>query len=141
MNIYTNIKKIYSIGLKCFPICRSITGEGNRATLKLFKKKLKNLRIKEIKSGTKVFDWTIPPEWNVKDAHIIDKNNKKIVSFKNNNLHLISYSKPIKTKLNKKKLLEKLHSLEKQPNAIPYMTSYYQKNWGFCISQNQKNQI
>jgi aminopeptidase-like protein len=141
LNINTHIKKVYSIGLKCFPICRSITGEGNRTTLKIFKKKLKNLKIKEIKSGTKVFDWKIPPEWNVKDAYIIDKYNQKIVSFKSNNLHLISYSKPIKTKLNKKNLLKKLHSLKKQPNAIPYMTSYYQKNWGFCITQNQKNKI
>ena len=141
MNLYTNIKKVYSLGLKCFPICRSITGKGNRATLKIFKKKLKHLKIKEIKSGTKVFDWTIPPEWNIKDAYIIDKFNNKIVSFKNNNLHLVSYSKPIKTRLNKEKLLKKLHSLEKQPNAIPYMTSYYKKNWGFCITHDQKNQI
>ena len=99
MNINTHIKKVYSIGLKCFPICRSITGEGNRTTLKIFKKKLKNLKIKEIKSGTKVFDWKIPPEWNVKDAYIIDKYNQKIVSFKSNNLHLISYSKPNKNQI------------------------------------------
>ena len=102
MNLYKEIKKVYSLGLKCFPICRSITGDGNRATLKIFKEKLRLLKIKEIKSGTKVFDWIIPPEWNIKDAYIIDKFNNKIFNFKNNNLHLVSYSKPIKTRLNKK---------------------------------------
>jgi aminopeptidase-like protein len=136
-----NIKIAYKIGLKCFPICRSLTGEGNRETLKIIKKNLKKLKIKEVKSGTKVFDWKIPPEWNVKNAYVVDKNNKKIIDFKNNNLHLISYSQPIKKLLNKDQLLHRLHSLKEQPNAIPYMTSYYDKNWGFCISHNQKKII
>ena len=90
------------------------------------------------KIGKKVFDWKIPNEWNVKEAYIIDKFNEKIIDLKNNNLHLVGYSEPINKILNKKKLLPYLHSLPNQPSAIPYVTSYYRKNWGFCITENQK---
>ena len=128
------INKFYNIAKKeIFPICRSLTGIGVRKTLNIIKKEFSNLKIKKIKSGSKVFDWKIPPEWNIKDAYILDKDNKKIVDFKKNNLHLVGYSEPINKYFSKKNLLKKLHSLPNQPKAIPYITSYYNKYWGFCI--------
>jgi len=133
------IKKIYKLGKnELFPICRSITGNGVRKTLKIIKRHFSQLRIYKIPSGTKVFDWNIPAEWNVKDAYVIDKYNNKIINFKKNNLHLVGYSTPINKVLKKKKLFEHIHSLPKQQKAIPYVTSYYKKYWGFCINHLEK---
>ena len=97
--------KLYNLGKKIFRINRSITGHGVRETLKCIKNELKNLKIFEIKSGTKVFDWSVPPEWNVKRAYIEDKNKKKIIDIKNNNLHLVGYSIPCKIYLKKKRFI------------------------------------
>ena len=134
-----SIKKYYQLTKhSLFPICRSLTGGGVRKTLKIIKKEFPKLKICKIRSGTKVFDWNVPPEWNVKDAYILDKNNKKIVDFKNNNLHLVGYSTPVNKFFSKKKLFNHIHSLPKQPKAIPYITSYYKKYWGFCVSHNKK---
>lgn len=116
-----------------FPFNRSLTGEGTLKTLKVIQKILPKLKIKNIKSGEKVFDWIVPDEWNVKEAYIQFKK-KKIIDFKNNNLHLVSYSVPIKKKLNFSILKKKLYYLKKQPDAIPYVTSYYNKDWGFCLT-------
>ena len=133
------VKKYYQLAKhSLFPICRSLTGNGVRKTLKIIKREFPKLKICKIRSGTKVFDWNVPPEWNVKDAYILDKNNKKIVDFKNNNLHLVGYSTPINKFFLKKELFNHIHSLPKQPKAIPYITSYYKKYWGFCISHNNK---
>jgi len=100
------IKKIYKLGKnELFPICRSITGNGVRKTLKIIKRHFSQLRIYKIPSGTKVFDWNIPAEWNVKDAYVIDKYNNKIINFKKNNLHLVGYSTPINKVLKKKNYL------------------------------------
>ena len=133
------VKKYYQLAKhSLFPICRSLTGNGVRKTLKIIKREFPKLKICKIRSGTKVFDWNVPPEWNVKDAYILDKNNKKIVDFKNNNLHLVGYSIPINKFFLKKELFNHIHSLPKQPKAIPYITSYYKKYWGFCISHNNK---
>ena len=135
-------KKFYKIAKnELFNICRSITGDGVRKTLKIYKKNFPKLKIKSIRSGTKAFDWTVPSEWNIKDAYILDKNNKKIVNFKNNNLHIVSYSQPLNKKISKNELFKKLHSLKMQPTAIPYVTSYYKKNWGFCISHKEKKKF
>lgn len=120
---------------------RSITGKETLKLLNVIKKEFKTFKIYKIRSGKKVFDWKIPNEWNVKEAYIIDKFNEKIIDLKNNNLHLVGYSEPINKILNKKKLLPYLHSLPNQPSAIPYVTSYYRKNWGFCITENQKKKI
>tara|TARA_Y100000768_G_scaffold113266_1_gene83453 strand:- start:9782 stop:11068 length:1287 start_codon:yes stop_codon:yes gene_type:complete len=134
-----SLAQFYSLAKnKLFPICRSITGDGVRKTLKEIKKKIPGLKIIEVSSGTKVFDWKIPPEWNIKDAYVKDISGKKIINFKLNNLHLVGYSIPVNRIISKKKLLEHLHSLPKQPNAIPYITSYYKKYWGFSVSHNQK---
>ena len=133
-----SIDKVYNLGIKLFPICRSITGEGVRETLFLIKKYIPKLKIFEVPSGTKVFDWKIPSEWNVKNAYVLDKFGKKIIDFKKNNLHLVSYSAPVNKKIKKKEFFSHLHSLPKQPTAIPYVTSYYKKYWGFCISYKEK---
>ena len=134
-----SVTKFYNLGKnKLFGICRSITGDGVRKTLKIIKNNFKNLKIVEVSSGTKVFDWKIPPEWNVTDAYVLDKYKNKIIDFKKNNLHLIGYSMPINKILSKSALFKNLYSLPSQPNAIPYITSYYKKKWGFCISHNQK---
>jgi aminopeptidase-like protein len=121
-----------------YPICRSLTGAGTKKTLQIIKREFPKLRIHKVKSKTKVFDWRIPSEWNVKNAFVLDKNNRKIIDFKKNNLHLVGYSIPINRKISKKELFKHLHSLPEQPNAIPYITSYYSKYWGFCISHDEK---
>ncbi len=136
------MKKYYNLAkVKLFPICRSITGQGVVKTLNLIKKEFPELKIKKVKSGTKVFDWNVPDEWNVKDAYILDKDNNKIVNFKNNNLHLVNYSIPVNKLVLKNELLKNINFLKNQPNAIPYVTSYYKKKWGFCTSYNQFKQI
>ena len=133
-----NIKKYYNIAkTKLFPITRSLTGDGVKKTLNIIQKELPKLKIKKFKSGTKVFDWNIPEELNVTDAYVIDKYNNRIIDFKKNNLHLIGYSIPIKKNITKKELFKNLYFLKNQPKAIPYITSYYKRRWGFCISYNE----
>jgi len=132
------ISKYYKIAKdKLYPLTRSLTGQGVRSTLKIIQKKFPELKIKKIKSGTKVFDWNIPSEWNVSDAYILDKYNNKIIDFKINNLHLVGYSVPVKKYISKKELFKNLYFLKNKPKAIPYITSYYKKRWGFCVSYNQ----
>ena len=133
------INKYYKLAkFNLFPICRSLTGRGIKKTLKIIKSEFSDLKIYSIPSGTKVFDWNVPSEWNVTDAYVLDKDNKKIINFKLNNLHLIGYSIPVNKILNKIQLFKNLYSLPKQPEAIPYITSYYKKYWGFCITHNKK---
>ena len=124
-----------------FPICRSITGQGIKKTLSIIKRQFPKLKIVKIKSGTKVFDWKVPPEWNIFDAYIVDENNKKIIDFKKNNLHLVGYSIPVHKTVTQTELLRHLHTLPKNPEAIPYVTSYYKKYWGFCVNYNDYNFI
>ena len=130
----SNIDDYIKLGKKLYPICRSLTGNGNRETLKILKKKIKNLKVLEIPSGKKVYDWRVPPEWNINDAYIKDKNGEKIIDFKKNNLHIINYSSPITKKIKFKDLKKNLFYLKKQPKHIPYITSYYNRKWGFCLS-------
>lgn len=129
--------EIYKLAEKLFPINRSLSGNGNRETLKIIKKIIPSLKIHEAKSGKKVFDWEIPYEWNISDAYIIDPRGKKIVDFKNNNLHVVGYSIPVNKKLNYKELVKKIHFKKDYPSAIPYVTNYYKKDWGFCMSYSQ----
>ncbi len=123
------------------PIFKSITGSGIRKTLNLIKKEFPNLKIKKIKSNKKVFDWKVPPEWNLNDAFIKDKYGKKIIDISNNPLHIISYSTPFNSFLNKKNLIKNLYFIKKMPDAIPYVTSYYKKRWGFCLTYKQYKKI
>ncbi len=134
-------KKLLNLAKLIFPIHRSITGEGNRNTLKLLKNINKEIKIKKIKTGQKVFDWTIPKEWKINSAFIIDPLGKKICDIKKNNLHIVSYSKPVNKTLNFKALNKKLHSIPSLPNAIPYVTSYYKEDWGFCIAENERKRL
>ena len=131
-----NISEFFKLGKKLFPICRSLTGNGNRKTLRILKKKIFNLKKIEIPSGKKIFDWTVPPEWNIRSAYVEDENQNKIIDFNKSNLHLVNYSIPISKNIFFKDLLKKLYFLKNQPNYIPYITSYYKKDWGFCVSYN-----
>ena len=136
------MEKFYLIGKKkLYPLCRSLTGSGVRDTLKIIKKEFPKLKIKKIKSGTRVFDWAIPPEWNISDAYVEDKFGNKIVNFKKNNLHLVGYSVPTKKIVKKKELLKSLYFYKNQPSAIPYITSYYKRRWGFCVTFNEFKKI
>lgn len=130
--------KIHDLAKRLWPINRSITGEGVRQTLKIIKEELPELNIVEVPSGTQVFDWVVPKEWQINDAYIITPSGNKICDFKKNNLHLVGYSIPIRTRLSLSELQSYLHSLPEQPNAIPYITSYYKERWGFCLTHEER---
>ena len=128
--------EIYSFIEKLFPICRSITGNGTRKTLELIKQHIP-IEINDIPSNTKVFDWNVPKEWNIIDAYVKNSKGEKIIDFKISNLHILQYSISIHKKISLDELKNHLYTLEEYPNWIPYKTSYYQENWGFCMSYKQ----
>jgi aminopeptidase-like protein len=136
-----NGKKMYKMAQILWPITRSITGEGVRQTLGHIKHQIPELKIKKVATGTKAFDWSVPEEWNITEAYIEDENGIKILDFLDNNLHVVGYSVSVDTWLTLDGLNEYLHSLPDQPNAIPYVTSYYKKKWGFCLTHKQRNQL
>ena len=121
---------------KLFPICRSLTGSGARKTLHTLKK-LCEFNIMDIPSGTQCYDWVVPNEWNITDGYIKDNTGKKIIDFKENNLHVINYSEPIDEIIHFSKLKKHLHTLPNMSKAIPYRTTYYKKDWGFCLTYDQ----
>ena len=129
-------EQIYSLAAELFPICRSITGDGVRATLGKLAA-LADLDVREVPTGTQAFDWTVPREWNIRDAYIKDSTGSKIVDFAKSNLHVMSYSIPVRKYLPLEELRKHLHSLPQQPDLIPYRTSYYAENWGFCLPHRQ----
>ena len=135
------MQDIIRVGKKVFPFMRSLTGKGNVKTLKVFQSYFPELRIKSFDCNSNVYDWKVPSEWNVKKAYIEDKNKKKIVNYVNQNLHLVSYSIKVNKRISKSELLSHLYSNSKLKNAIPYVTSYYSKRWGFCVSHNQLKEI
>lgn len=133
-------KQMHALAERLYPICRSITGDGVRKTLNILQEYI-DLEIKEVPSGTSVFDWTIPKEWNIKDAWIKNSSGEKIVDFQNHNLHILNYSIAVHKKLPLVALKQHLFSLPSQPELIPYRTSYYQENWGFCLAHHQLERL
>jgi aminopeptidase-like protein len=131
---------IYSLAAEIYPICRSITGNGVRQTLAHLSRHL-DLKIHEVPTGTRVFDWTIPREWNIRDAYIKSAAGERILDFKASNLHVLSYSSPIHKKLSLRELKEHVFTLPDQPDLIPYRTAYYAEGWGFCMAHNRLSDL
>lgn len=136
-------KTMYELACELFPIPRSITGQGFRASLEILNKTLGGgiIKFHSIKSGTKVFDWIVPDEWNVKEAYIITPEGEKICDFKKHNLHLLNYSEAIDQEIELEELQDHLYSIEEMPDAIPYVTSYYKRRWGFCLAHNERKKL
>ena len=126
---------------KVFPYCRSITGDGLEKTLAFIIEKVPELKIIKFKTGTKVFDWIIPKVWNIKDAYIENETGEKYAQFKDCNLHVVSYSCPINKYISRDQLEKKIFTQPDIPEAIPYVTSYYNVDWGFCMSEIEKKKI
>lgn len=119
-----------------FPLCRSLTGSGVRETFDVLERYVP-LQRTEVASGTQVFDWTVPDEWNIRDAYVATVDGTRVVDFRESNLHVVSYSEPVRARMPLGELRERLHTLPEQPDLIPYRTSYYNRTWGFCLSERE----
>jgi aminopeptidase-like protein len=133
-------QEMYELITELYPLCRSITGNGVRGTLGIIKNHIP-LDVHEVPTGTQVFDWTVPKEWNIRDAYIKNSTGERVVDFQRSNLHIMSYSIPVRKMMHLKELQEHLFTLHEHPDWIPYRTSYYKENWGFCLSHNQFLQL
>lgn len=129
-------EEIFALASEIYPICRSITGNGVRATLRKLDAHI-DIDVHEVPTGTQVLDWTVPREWNIRDAYVKDGGGNKVIDFAKSNLHVMSYSTPVRARVSLAELKKHLHSLPQQPDLIPYRTSYYSENWGFCIPHRQ----
>jgi aminopeptidase-like protein len=134
----TTGEEIYRFAERLFPICRSITGDGVRETLKIIHEVIPSLRVVETPSGEEVFDWNVPLEWNIQDAYLVDPNGRRFAEFNKSNLHVVGYSIPVDLEIDLCDLENHLHSLPDKPDVIPYVTSYYERRWGFCLSHNDR---
>ncbi len=128
--------EILGLVTELFPICRSLTGDGVRKTLEIVGR-LIPLTVREVPSGTRVFDWTVPKEWNIRDAFVKNGRGEKVVDFRRSNLHVVGYSRPVRAVLPLAELKKHLYTLPGQPDLIPYKTAYYSDDWGFCLSHRQ----
>ncbi len=131
---------LHSFAAEIYPICRSITGDGIRKTLKRVLQRIP-LKLTEVATGTQVFDWKVPKEWNIRDAYIKDTGGHRIVDFQQHNLHVVNYSTPVHATISLYDLLPHLYSLPDHPDWIPYRTSYYKESWGFCLTHRQMNAL
>jgi len=129
-------REMYELITELYPLCRSITGDGLRQTLSILKKHIP-LDVHEVPTGTPVFDWTVPKEWNIRDAYVKNSKGEKIIDFNGSNLHIVGYSIPLRKTVRLEELRKHLYTLPDRPDWIPYRTSYYQENWGFCLSHTQ----
>jgi len=132
---------MYDLAVRLFPICRSITGDGFRQSLGIIREHVPEMQVFEVPSGTEVFDWTVPKEWNIRGGWIRRKDGETVIDFRDSNLHVLGYSVPIHQMVSREELLEHVYTQSEQPDWIPYVTSYYKERWGFCMSERQKQQL
>ena len=133
-----NGRIMYDLAARLFPICRSITGNGFRESLNIIREIFPEIEVHEVPTGTQVFDWTIPNEWNCEGGGIYKLDGEKVIDFADCNLHILGYSTPVDKIIGRDELLEHLYTQPDQPDWIPYVTSYYKERWGFCMSERQK---
>lgn len=128
-------ERMHALVTRLYPLCRSITGDGVRATLSAVDERVP-LQVSEVPTGTEVLDWTVPREWNIRDAYVADASGRRVVDFRESNLHVVGYSVAVDATLSLAQLRPHLHTLPEQPDLVPYRTSYYAPAWGFCLSEN-----
>jgi aminopeptidase-like protein len=134
-------QEMFDMMRRLWPICRSITGDGVRQTLAILRERLPEIVVHEVPTGTRCFDWVIPKEWSIRDAYIVGTDGSKVLDFADTNLHVVSYSVPVDMEIDLDELQTHLHSLPAQPEAVPYVTSYYKEAWGFCLAHKVREKL